>query len=58
MVCTFEDLNVKNPTIYEKAKELEVAVIDYPNIVSKDLGGLILDVIKEGYRYEKVRINK
>lgn len=54
-VFTADDLNVNNPPIFEKAQELDVAIIDKTAIENKAIA-LVLKKIFEGtYRYERVR---
>ena len=54
MVCTMEDLNIKNPSVYQKAIELGVAIIDVTTIEAKEVAKVTLDLINDKYCYEKV----
>ncbi len=55
MIATMEDLNVKNPTIYQKARELAVAVLDVPRLMQKDAPQVIMTCLMGEYKYEGVR---
>lgn len=55
MVATMEDLNVKNPTIYEKAKELSVSVLDMPRLMEEDAQKIIFDSMLGRFKYEGVK---
>lgn len=54
MVCTVEDLNIKNPTVYQKAIELGVAVIDFTAIQRKTVAEETLALINNDYEYERI----
>ena len=53
-ICTMDDLNVKNPIVFRKAKEYDVAIIDKTAFAHKSVA-LVLNKILEGtYEYEKI----
>ena len=53
-ICTMDDLNIKNPIVFRKAKEYDVAIIDKTAFVHKSVA-LVLNKILEGtYEYEKI----
>lgn len=54
MVCTVEDLNVKNPSVYQKAIELGVAIIDFTAIEADEVAKTTLDLINNKYQYERI----
>lgn len=55
IICTIEDLNIKNPAIFKKAQELEVAIMDVTTFMNNAVI-LVLDKILNGtYKYEKVK---
>lgn len=53
VMATFEDLNIKNPPIYNKGRELGVAIIDQPTILADDLDDVFTAVIDGRYEYER-----
>ena len=54
VLCTLDDLNIKSPSIYAKAKELEVAVIDTTSFVNKTVAKDFLSIIEGTYQFEKL----
>lgn len=53
VIATFEDLNTKNPPIYNKGRELGVAIIDQPRILSDDLDETLVAITNGKYEYER-----
>lgn len=54
VLCTLDDLNIKSPSIYAKAKELEVAVIDKTAFMNGDVPEQFLSIIEDTYNYENL----
>lgn len=52
VVCTIDDLDVKSPAIYAKAKQLEVAVIDRTAFKQDRLAEYFAAIVDGTYRYE------
>lgn len=52
IVCTIDDLDVKSPAIYAKAKQLEVAVIDRTTFEQGNLAATFAAIINGTYTYE------
>lgn len=55
VVCTVEDLNIKNQNVYRKAIELGVSVIDFTSLAKHDAAKQVLNIIDRKYQYEKVK---
>lgn len=56
IVCTIDDLNVKNPLIYKKAKELAVSIIDVTAIKNNAVAIVLEKILNKTYQYEKVKV--
>ncbi len=54
-VMTADNLNINNPAIYEKAQELDVAIIDKTHIVNNEVAEVIKKVLDGSYTYERVK---
>ena len=54
VLCTLDDLNIKSPSIYAKAKELKVAIIDKTSFNEQTIAQQFLDIIENKYAYEKL----
>ena len=54
VMCTLEDLDQKSPSVYSKARELEVAVIDRSSFQRNRVAKDFLSVIEKTYNYEKM----
>ena len=53
-IFTADDLNVNNPPIFEKAQELDVAVIDSTAIKNKAISLVMKKILEGTYSYERV----
>ena len=58
VVCTIDDLNVSSPSIYSKAKELDIAVIDVTAFKNGTVADEMLNIIKDTYNYEPISHKK
>lgn len=54
VICINSDLNIKHGQTYSKAEELDIAIIDVPDIRNDNLINRFLDIINNNYKYEKV----
>lgn len=54
VLCTMDDLNEKSPSVYAKAKELQVAVIDKTSFKSRTVPEDFRSIINNSYKYEKI----
>ena len=57
IVFTADDLNINNPPIFEKAQELDVAIIDKTMIKNNTVPLVLKKIFNDEYIYEKVIIN-
>ena len=55
VLCTIEDLNIKAPSVYGKARELGVAIIDNTAFENKSMAKNFYEIITDKYTYEKVK---
>lgn len=53
-VCTLDDLNKTSPTVYLKAKELKIGVVDKTAFIRKEVPETVLAIINNSYKYEGV----
>ena len=53
-ICTLDDLNKTSPTVYLKAKELKIGVIDKTAFIRKEIPETILSIMNNSYKYEGV----
>lgn len=53
-ICTLDDLNKTSPTVYLKAKEIKVGVIDKTAFIRKEVPETILAIMNNSYKYEAV----
>ncbi len=53
-LCTLDDLNVKSPSVYAKAKELEVAIIDQTSFLRECLVEEFVSIMNKSYQYERL----
>lgn len=53
-ICTLDDLNKTSPTVYLKAKELKIGVIDKTAFIRKEIPKTILSIMNNSYKYEGV----
>lgn len=54
VLCTLDDLNTNSPSIYAKAKELEVAVVDTTSFIKGTVATDFLSIIEGNYKYENL----
>lgn len=54
VICTNNDLSQKKPSIYAKAEELNVYVIDNTDFINNALARKFNDIIKGTYQYERI----
>ena len=54
VICTIDDLNVKNPVVFRKAKEYDIAVIDKTAFVKHQIPDILNEILKGHYHYEIV----
>ena len=54
VICTINDLNEVAPSVYLKAEELNVAIIDYSTFRKNDIAKAFLDILEDKYQYEKI----
>lgn len=57
VICTTDDLNIKNPNIFVKAKEYDIAVIDKTAFKTHGIPNILDKIIKNTYNYERVPLN-
>lgn len=53
-IVTMNDLNIGSPTVYAKAEELQVGIIDKTQIAAKTVPENLLALLNDTYEYEKV----
>lgn len=53
-ICTLDDLNKTSPTVYLKAKELKISVVDQSAFINKEVPETILRIMNNTYKYERV----
>ncbi len=53
-ICTMDDLNIKNPIVFRKAKEYDIAVIDKTAFANKSVPTVLSKILEGTYEYEKV----
>ena len=54
VLCTLDDLNVKSPSVYSKARELDVAIIDSTDFEKGEVPLRFLEIIRDTYDYERI----
>lgn len=54
VICLNDELNLKRPSIYAKAEELDIKIIDETTFHNKNVAQEILAIINNEYRYEKI----
>ena len=54
VICLNDELNLKRPSIYAKAEELDIKVIDETTFHNKNVAQEILAIINNEYRYENI----
>ncbi len=53
-LCTLDNLDKKSPSVYAKAKELQVAIIDQTSFVNQTIVEDTLSVVEKRFEYEKL----
>ena len=54
VICINNDLSSKRPSVYAKAEELGVYVIDEDSFVNKDISRKFLSIVDGSYQYDKL----
>ena len=54
VLCTLDDINTKSPSVYGKAKELGVAIIDKTAFENHNIAEEFKEIIEEVYEYESL----
>ena len=54
VLCTLDDINTKSPSVYGKARELGVAIIDKTAFENHNIAEEFKEIIEEVYEYESL----
>ena len=55
VMCTLDDLDIKNPSVYGKAKELGVAIVDKTDFMRDEVALRFKEIIEGTFNYEIIR---
>ena len=55
VLCTLDDLNIKSPSVYGKARELGVKIVDNTDFENDMVAEKFKSIIDDSYNYERLR---